>query len=307
MTTTYAVLADIHGNLPALDAVIDDASRAGVSRFLIAGDLFSGVPFPQEVYHRLQALDAVIIKGNGEEYLIDYYRGDCPPQMRTARQWAPVRWTAERLGAEAMDWTCGLPEQVVVVNPGLPDIRMVHGSPLRINDGLIPDNDPEVLETFRISRLLPEGQNPPPLADRLRGVTEGVLICGHYHIPWQQRVQSLLAFSSGAVGVSNTGDWRAHYALLTGMEGQWQVEHRRVEYDREKAIKSFHDSGLLGCGGPFVRALLGNVLTGRNAGLRYVLHAMEIARGRGEDTRNGFSDESARLAEETFPWADYAV
>ena len=84
---TYAVLSDIHGNLPALEAVIDDVSRAGASRFLVAGDLFSGVPFPLEVYHCLQTLDAVIIKGNGEEYLIDYHRGTCSPLMRTARQW----------------------------------------------------------------------------------------------------------------------------------------------------------------------------------------------------------------------------
>lgn len=307
MNITYAVLADIHGNLPALEAVIADASRAGVSRYLVAGDLFSGVPFPLEVFHCLKSLDAVIIKGNGEEYLIGYHRGDCPPLMRTARQWATARWTVEQLGAEAMDWTARLPEQVVLQTPGQADIRMVHGSPLRSNDGLIPDNDPKVLKTFRVSRLLADGQNPPPLSERLRGVKEGVLICGHFHIPWQQRLESLFAICPGAVGISNTGDWRAHYALLTGSGGQWQVEHRRVAYNREKTIQAFHNSGLLACGGPFGRALLGNVITGRNAALLYVLHAQEIARGRGEDPRHGFSDEAARLAEETFPWADYGV
>lgn len=307
MTTTYAVLSDIHGNLPALEAVIDDASRAGVSRFLIAGDLFSGVPFPLEVYHCLQALDAVIIKGNGEEYLIDYHRGDCLPLMRTARQWAPVRWTVERLGDAEMAWTTSLPEQQVVVTPSLPDIRLVHGSPLRINDGLIPDADPEVLGLFRSAKLLADDQDPPPLVDRLRGVTEGVLICGHLHIPWQQRVCDLLALSPGAVGISNTGDWRASYAILTGAGGQWHVEHRRVEYDRERVYQAYDDSGLLACGGPFVRALLGNVKTGRNAGWQYVLHAQQIARSRGEEPQPIFSEETALTAEETFPWADYGV
>ena len=301
------MLSDIHGNLPALEAVIDDASRAGVSRFLIAGDLFSGVPFPLEVYHCLQALNAVIIKGNGEQYLIDYFRGDCPPLMRTARQWAPVRWAVEQVGGEVMDWTCGLPEQVVVTTDGLPEIRMVHGSPAKINDGLIPDADPEVLGLFRSARLLAKDQNPPPLAERLRSVTEGVLICGHLHIPWQQRLESLLAFCPGAVGISNTGDWRASYALLRGGAGCWQVEHRRVAYDRERVYQAYADSGLLECGGPFVRALLGNVKTGKNTGWQYVLHAQEIARSRGEEWQPIFSNETARLAEATFPWAEYDV
>ncbi len=287
MTISYAILADIHGNLPALEAVIADAARAGASRFLVAGDLFSGIPFPLEVYHRLQSLDAVIIKGNGEEYLLDYHNGTCPPLMRTARQWISVRWTRDRLGDNAMAWVAELPEQVVVKTPGLPDIRMVHGSPERINDGLIPDADLQALRLFRRSRLLPEDQDPPRLEDRLREVSEGVLICGHLHIPWQQKSHGMLAFSPGAVGISNSGDPCAHYALLTGSDGQWTVDHRRVEYDRDTVYQAFEQTRLLECGGPFVRALLGKC---ENRSQRGVVFCAACPRDRAGQGRGAQSD-----------------
>ena len=74
MRTTVAVLSDIHGNLPALEAVLADAERQGASGVIIAGD-FIGGPFPQETVARLRALDGWLIRGNGENYFLTHRAG----------------------------------------------------------------------------------------------------------------------------------------------------------------------------------------------------------------------------------------
>ena len=83
-----------------------------------------------------------------------------------------------------------------------------------------------------------------------------MLVCGHTHLPWQQTLGEHLICNPGSVGAPLTGDVRASYALLTWMQGHWQVEHYAIAYDLAAVQTAFHETGLLEEGGSFARACL---------------------------------------------------
>ncbi len=303
-----AVLADIHGNLPALEAVLADARRQGAQQFLVAGDLLTGAPYPAETLACLRGLPGPTIRGNVDQYLLDYSAGTGDPALQASARFAPVRWTHEQVGQAGLEYLGGLPEAAVLDLPGTAPIRAVHGSPRRIDEGLVPDQVPAALGAFHRSRLLPIGRRPPRLDDALAGVAEPVLACGHTHIPWQQRFGARqLACNPGSVGLPINGDPRAHYLLLRwGGAGEWQPEQRAVEYDREAARRAYAERGLLEEGGAFARACLANLLTGHNVAYFLVRHWLETLKAQGED--GPLAQETAwHTAARSFDWEIYGV
>ena len=124
-----AILADIHADLPALEAVLADVSRHGVDGIVVAGDLLVGGPQPAEVLRLLRSLGAWLIRGNAEDYLTSFDSGAAPAGWRTARQWAAVRWSHRRLGREELDLVACLPAERTIALPGAAPLRVVHGAP----------------------------------------------------------------------------------------------------------------------------------------------------------------------------------
>jgi predicted phosphodiesterase len=278
----YAILSDIHGNLPALDAVLSDLAGEEFDQILIAGDLVSGCPYPRETISRLwelqeQPIPIHIIRGNNEGYLLALERGDCHPGFYTSRQWGATRWAREQLGIEGMTWIGGLPTKISLDGPG-GGILLLHGSPRRDNEGLVPDRDPAALELFYRAHLLDPEQTNVSLLTTLGQVVEGVLICGHTHIQWQQREERKLAFNPGSVGAPINGDPRAQYAFLENSGGTWQVEFRAVSYDIISVQFAFETSGLLEAGGGFSRACQHDVARADNTVWKFVLHCIDYAK-----------------------------
>jgi predicted phosphodiesterase len=139
MATRYGVLADIHANLPALDAVLADIQIRGVDGILVAGDMVGG-PQPNEVMARLRALpNCQMIRGNNENYLLQFHQKTVHPAWWTNKQMAFVRWGYHHLAAEHLDFIASLPEQRVVDG----SIRIVHGSPRSASEYFLPDRHPE--------------------------------------------------------------------------------------------------------------------------------------------------------------------
>ncbi|HOQ99949.1 MAG TPA: metallophosphoesterase family protein [Anaerolineae bacterium] len=269
-----AVVSDIHGNLPALQAVLADAGRHGADGLIVAGDFCTG-PQTGEVVRLLARRDNCwMIYGNRDRYLEGLGPGD--PRW-CSRQWAPLRWQSEHLGPEALALIAALPEQRVVALPGAAPIRVVHGSPRRLSEMLFPDRDPARLRLFEQAGFLAPGQGPPPLEAALAGVREPVLVCGHTHIAWQQRWSGGLALNPGSAGEPLEGDPRARYALLTWRGGCWQAELRAVAYDLDLIRAAYRESGLLAEGGPFAHACLRNIETGQNCSGRLVAHIERLA------------------------------
>jgi len=278
-----AVLADIHANLPALEAVLADLPRHGVEGLLIAGDLIAG-PHPNESVSLLRQWPGWMILGNNEGYLLRMAAGDASAAWLTSRQWALMRWTYNHIDPESLAFLRTLPEQRAVQFPNLPAIRMVHGSPRHPSEEIFPDRDPALLDLA------------------LDLVPEPVLICAHTHLPWEAARDGRLAFNPGSVGAPLNGDVRAQYALLTGRAGRWQVEHRAVPYDLERIQVDFQRSGLLEQCGGLARAFLQGILTARNIPMDFLHHAYRLASQAGYPDDDIVPDAIYEQATLTFNW-----
>ena len=197
-----ALLYDVHGNLPALEAVLDDARGAGADRWLLGGDyaLFGG--WPAETVRRLRELEpAVWIRGNGERWTAD---PDGAPDNQVVS--GAIAAAREALGDELVADLGALP---ATTHRG--EMLVCHGSPLSDVRSFLPeagDDEEELLE----------------------GVAAPRVLFGHTHLPFARRseVRGIELVNPGSVGMPVDGDPRAAYALLHDDD---RIEHRRVAYD----------------------------------------------------------------------------
>ncbi|MBN1285258.1 MAG: metallophosphoesterase family protein [Anaerolineae bacterium] len=281
-----AVLADVHGNIPALRAVVDDMARRGVDGVVVAGDMTHG-PHPVETINLLRSLGSRMICGNGDLDMVRFDAGDGPEAWWTHRQYALRRWEHRRFDRETLAFLKSLPEQLVVALPGAAPIRVVHGSPRSPFESIFP------------------GSN---VAEALAQVDEPVLVCGHTHVPWKYVRGERLALNPGAVCGALNGDASAQYALLDwGREdGRWHVEHRSVPYDLGLIRAAFRDSGLLEAGGPLARACLLNIETARNIVRDFFSYAHELAARAGFDGCAVIPDDIWEEAAATWNWDEVA-
>jgi diadenosine tetraphosphatase ApaH/serine/threonine PP2A family protein phosphatase len=194
-----AILYDVHGNLPALEAVLDDAAAAGADRFLLGGDYALFGAWRAETVARLEALrGATWIRGNGERWTADPHQAPLAPVQEAARA------CADALGEATVARLARLPAEAVVDG-----VRCVHGSPGSDLIGLMPQ---------------PAGDEEELLAP----VRERRLVAGHTHLPFERMSAGRIALlNPGSVGMPFDGDPRAAYALL---HDDGRVERRRVAY-----------------------------------------------------------------------------
>jgi predicted phosphodiesterase len=296
-----AVLADIHGNLPALEAVIAEVQRQGIDAIIVAGD-FAGGPQPLETVRLLRRLDSWLIRGNREDYLLAYDSNQVPDAWRTSDQWVSLRWMYQRLDRESLDYIAALPEQGVFMAHGVAPIRVLHGSPESATTLLVPGRGTSALERFRRAGLLDLGYRQVSADEVLRQVSEPVLICGHSHIAWQQVAGNRLILNPGSVGAPLNGDVRAQYALLAWHGGRWRAELRAVAYDLERVRAAYRETGLLSEGGPMARAFLRTVETGHNVVGRLVTYFFDYAAQAGYEERYNIPDAVWEEAVESFDW-----
>jgi len=204
---TLAILYDVHGNLPALEAVLGDAALAGADRYLLGGDYALFGAWPAETVARLEALrGATWIRGNGERWTADPRQAPLEPVQAAARA------CAEALGEETVARLAALPAEAVVDG-----VRYVHGSPGSDLVGLLPE----------------------PAADEhqlLAEVRERRLVAGHTHLPFERvSAGGIALLNPGSVGMPFDGDPRASYALL---HDEGAVERRRVRYAHAEAAEA---------------------------------------------------------------------
>ena len=196
-----ALVYDIHGNLPALEAVLDDARARGADAWLLGGDVAAFGAWPAETVARLRELDgAAWIRGNTERWLAD--RFDLPADQPMHAAALSCR---AALGDATADELAALPERAEPT----PGTVAVHASPL------------SDMRSFA----------PRPTADDaelLGDVRSGLLVFGHTHLAFQRRAGDVGLLNPGSVGMPFDGDHRAAYALL-GEDGA--IERRRVPYD----------------------------------------------------------------------------
>jgi putative phosphoesterase len=200
-----AVLADIHGNLPALQAVLADLEREDVDRVVVAGDTIPG-PWPVEVLDTVLRLDPAIVHGNAERHVL----------TREDRLGPLAPWCAAELGAERLGIVAGWPSTLELEVDGLGTVLVCHSTPA---------SDEPIY-----TRLTPED-----VLDELLGeVDADVMVCGHTHMQYDRRLSNgLRIVNPGSVGMPYQGEPGAYWALLGP-----DVEHRRSDYDVVSAVQA---------------------------------------------------------------------
>ncbi len=247
-----AAFSDVHSNLPALEAVLDDIAGWGSDvQIVVAGDFLNFGPFPHKILELIRALpNAVIIAGNHEEYVIDNFHktrnGPLPAPWRAL--YAPSVWTASQLTAQDIEWLEKLPRQASLPGPHGSDIQIVHGSPRRQTEGLNQE-----LDNRRLTEIFAEYVRPKRL-----------WISGHIHRPTLLHWRGMTVTSNGAVGMSLDGDVRACYLRAEWDEtrGDWHAEHCRVAYDRARAIADNVANAAHDQAGPFMHLVNYVIKTG---------------------------------------------
>lgn len=206
-----ALLYDVHGNLPALQAALDDALGAGAQRFLLGGDYAMFGAWPAETLERLRELpEAVWIRGNCEREAAE---ADPAPENQVLRD--AVASLRAVLDPALVDELASLPEQAVVGRT-----RFCHGSPISDMRSFLPEPSDDEDEL-------------------LGGAREPRLVFGHTHLPFARAAgNGIQLVNPGSVGMPFDGDPRAAYALL---HDDGRIEHRRVAYDHQASADAVRE------------------------------------------------------------------
>lgn len=224
-----AVIADIHANLPALDAVLGDIDGQDVDEILVNGDLVGRGPQGSAVVDRIRELDLRSSRGNHEDYMLSFRREEVPEDWLTAPEWSCSRWMADELSEEALAFVDALPFSIV--SEVEPQVRLFHGSPRSHSEGLGTWTSEETLR------------------DHLNSIDERVLVVAHTHRPVHWDFPEGLIVNVGSVGLPFNGDPRAQYALLDVDDEDVEVQMRQVPYDRGELLEVYEESGFLAEGG----------------------------------------------------------
>ncbi len=232
-----AVISDIHGNLPALDAVLDDLAARQPDQIVVAGDLVNRGPQPAEVVARLQPLGYPTVYGNHERYVLDAARAQDPNEG--GETFEPARWAMRRLTPDQLSYLQALPFSHVV-----DDLLIVHASPRHDQDGIF--------------RRTTEAELHAKLDGHRR------VVCGHTHVSLVRQWEGGLVVNAGSVGNPFEGDTRARYAWLERRLNGWQAEIVELPYDVDVVLRAFDESDYLATAGPMARLFRLEFATGRN-------------------------------------------
>jgi len=218
-----ALIGDIHANLPALEAVLADARAQAVEAVWNIGDFVGYGPHPEEVVQRCMREDMPAVIGNYDRKTLNY--ADKGVKTKNPLKQMAFAWASAQLSPSSRAYLRSLPEQLRLETQGWQAL-LCHASPASLKEHLTP-------------------QTPDA---RLRELAElaaaALIICGHSHQPFARQVDGAWFINTGSVGRPDDGDPRACYALLELAPGRLAVEHRRLEYDVERAVNEIRARGL---------------------------------------------------------------
>jgi putative phosphoesterase len=225
-----AVITDIHGNLPALEAALSRIDALGIEAIYCGGDLVGYGPHPNEVCALIEERRIPTIHGN-YDYAIARDLDDCgcayiTPHDRELGQ-RSVIWTLANTDQRSKDFMKGLPFDLHFA-VGEQQVHLVHGSPRKVNEYLFEDK-------------------PASLYERLAGdEDDDVLVFGHTHKPWVRDFGGVRFVNCGSVGKPKDGDPRGAFAILTAGAAGIEVTIERAEYDAGAVAAEVREAGLPG-------------------------------------------------------------
>lgn len=221
------LIADVHGNLPALEAVLRHAHTRGAARMIInLGDLTGYGPFPEEVVRWSRSPQVISILGDYDQKVLSKeHRKAHWESVQTTDKREMFAWTYGALSKVARKHLLSLPESQTIDVEGV-RILLSHGSPAGYQDYLSQETPRE------------------RLAELAATIDASVLLSGHTHQAFSREVDGVLFVNPGTIGRPDDGDPRASYAILEVKEGRVTVEHHRVAYNIMATVNTLRQVGL---------------------------------------------------------------
>jgi predicted phosphodiesterase len=206
-----AILADIHGNLPACEAVLADVAHHGADVVVAAGDLALRGAHPKETVELLLSRCNALLVGNTDAYIAGMYLGGA---YREREHWKTelLEWTRDQLGPELVRRLGELPFSVRYTPRRGQDLYICHANPRNLEDSLEPTLDEVTLRRF------------------LAHLDAAACAFGHLHFPYRRRIGRMLLADVASAGIPRDGDARAAYGVFTWTPRGWRVQIRRVRY-----------------------------------------------------------------------------
>ncbi len=233
----YALISDVHANLPALEAVLADiAARPDIAATYQLGDLVGYSPWPNEVISAMRNARIPGVAGNYDSTVAADYkhcgcRADTPRDEELAHE--SFEWTRKNISQDSKTWLGALPFRIDLKPLGGhvagPTVTLVHATPANNLVYVTEDRSDTFLAKMAEQAALKSGD----------------AICfGHTHKPWHRVVNGVTFVNTGSVGRPKDGDPRAGYAILSVGSGAIEVEAVRVDYDVDAAAEAVTAAGL---------------------------------------------------------------
>lgn len=229
-----AIIADIHANAHALEAVLSKIDKENVDQIIINGDLVNRGPNSVKVMEMVWDSGYEIIMGNHDDLMCKWIdkSKDLPQKWFADPFWTSVDWAANQLAEHKwIDRLRNLPLNKTIAIKDSPKILVTHGSPRHYREGY----------GMRLSDEI--------LTEIVMDYPADIYIGSHTHKPMDKMFGKYRFLNTGAVGVPFNKDTRAQYLLLELKNNNWQFSFERLDYDHAAALRAYKDSGYLELGG----------------------------------------------------------
>lgn len=252
-----ALISDIHSNHIAFEALYENLRKDSVQGIIFLGDYLTDCPYPMKTIEIMEVLkdeySCHFIKGNREDYLLDYYFNK--PDWSSPSGRGSLKYTYDNINEDILKWFDSLPLTIECDGQ-----IYCHGS---------PNDNTELLHWHK-----------PETPEWLRRVGKNIL-CGHTHVQGKYNAHGLYIINPGSVGVAMGDGKLGNYAIIELIDEDIRVDFISFEYDYKKLYKEFLESNLFEIGGYFTRAIYRNIVTGKPITMYLLRDAFNLARDDG--------------------------
>jgi predicted phosphodiesterase len=252
-----AVLADIHGNFPALQAVREHIDRWRPDAVVVAGDIVSRGPRSHECLQLILQLEASdgwqMARGNHEDYVISYGTRQAPPSGPLFEMFRVAYYTYNQLGQNVATLQA-MPFSISLSGPDDKEIRVTHASMVSNRNGIF--------------HFTSDGE----LRAQLEPQAPALFCVGHTHVPLIRQFDNTLVANVGSVGLPFDGDHRAAYGQFVWHNDHWSAKIVRLEYDRRQAERDFYETDYFTGAGPMGLLVLDEFRSARSRMYQWMIN-----------------------------------
>ena len=242
-TMKIAVLSDIHGNLIAFEAVLNDIKKEKIDHIIILGDHITDFPMEtKNVIKTIRGTTNFVLKGNREIVINGVEDGQKYQQFFT------TYLTSKELSIEEWNYINSLPEQISLNFNEYIQIRCVHGSPFSAFEHINENDDKKNIET-------------------LNKIPEKILLCGHTHKQWYKNINDKIILNPGSIGINFSGNKAAQYGIININNNDIRIELKNIEYDFDLFKKSC-DLSI-----PWIRLCISGIEDGKEYTIKFLEEA----------------------------------